>query len=322
MTRRLILLLWLTVLVFSGCAFNDIRLFHSVQPLKEKVLKGKGEAKILMINVESLISEKKKSKGLGFAQRPSMVERIKEELEKAEEDSSIAAVIVKVNSPGGTVTASDILYHELMEFKKRTRVRVVASFTSTATSGGYYVASASDEIVAHPTSVTGSIGVLAMKFNIEALLSKIGVEQETIKSGGKKDIWSPFRPSTPEERRVLQEIIDELYHRFVDVVTDGRKSLSRDDVVKLADGRIFTAEQALQNGLIDRVEYLEDTIEKTKKDLGLKEAKIIAYCRPGGYRGSLYSRSSSFPVNINLLSLSVNDLASFSGIEFMYLWRP
>ena len=314
----------LLFIIFTGCAVVQIPLFPSMQPLEEKVLEGKGEAKILLLDISGVISEKKESKGIGLSQKISLVARIKEELQKAEGDSSIAGMIIKINSPGGSVTATDIIYHELMQYKKQAGVRIVACLTGTATSGAYYVASAADEIVAHPTSVTGNIGVIAMKFNVEKLLSKVGIQEETIKSGEKKDILSPFRPSTSEEKDIIQTIIDTLHERFVNVVSDGRKTvLSKEEIERLADGRIFTADQALKVKLIDRIAYVDNAVEEMKKSLNLSEARLITYHRPGSYKGTIYSGLPDVsPKEINLVAINGDGLSFLSGVQFMYLWRP
>jgi len=295
-----------------------------MQPLQEQVLEGEGQAKILLLDISGVISEKKESEGLGFSKRDSLVAQIKEELQKAEGDSSIVGVIVKINSPGGTVTASDIIYHELMQFKKRAGVRIIACMTGLATSGGYYVASAADEIIAHPTSITGGIGVIAVKLNVDKLLSKIGIEEETIKSGDKKDMWSPLRPSTLEEKEIMQTIINTLHERFVDVVLAGRGSLlSKEEVERLADGRIFTADQALEAKIIDRVGYLDDAVAEMKESLKIEQAKVITFYRPGSYKATIYS-GSPFTSHKEILSFSISgdSLAPLSGVRFMYLWRP
>jgi len=316
--------IFLLFIILTGCAVVQIPLFPSTQPLEEKVLEGKGQAKILLLDISGIISEKKDSKGLGSSQKISLMARIKEELQKAEGDSSIAGMIITINSPGGSVTATDIIYHELMQYKKQAGVRIVACLTGTATSGGYYVASAADEIIAHPTSVTGSIGVIAMKFNVEKFLSKIGIQEETIKSGEKKDIWSPFRPSTPEEKDIIQTIINAFHERFVKVVLAGRRPLlSKEEIEKLADGRIFTADQALEEKLIDRVGYLDNAVEEIKKALKLKEAKVVTYNRPGSYKGTIYSGVPDISrKEINLIAINGDGLATISGVQFMYLWRP
>ena len=314
----------LMFLIVTGCAFVTIPLFPPVQPLQEQVLEGEGQAKILLLDISGIISEKKESKGLGLSKKYSLVAQIKEELQKAQGDSSIVGVIVRINSPGGTVTATDTIYHELMQFKKRAGVRIIACMTGLATSGGYYVASAADEIMAHPTSITGSIGVIATKLNVDKLLSKIGIEEETVKSADKKDIWSPLRPSTPEEKEIIQTIINTLHERFVNVVLAGRKSLlSKEEIERLADGRIFTADQALEVKLIDRVGYLDDAVNEMKESLRIAEAKVITYYRPGSYKATIYSGSPVTPhQEINLIAINADGLASLSGVRFMYLWRP
>jgi protease-4 len=313
-------LLW--ILALGGCAFVHVPLISRPQPLEEKVVDGEGEAKILLLEVAGTISEEKR-RIPGVFEKISMIDEFREALKKAESDKKIAALIIRINSPGGTVTASDILHHEILRFKKKTGKRVVASLMSVAASGGYYVAMAADEVFAHPTTITGSIGVIAVKFNVQELFNKIGVDQETIKSGDKKDIFSPFRPSTPEERKILQEIIDQLNGRFLDVVAEGRKDLSRAAVVKLADGRIYTAQQALGHRLVDRVGYLDDAVEGVKSSLGLRRASVVVYYRPGSYKSTIYSGLSEggSPV-FNLISIDGENLLSSQGVRFLYLWMP
>jgi protease-4 len=314
----------LVVTVFTGCAIVTIPLFPSEKGLQERVLEGEGTAKILLVDISAVISEKEKSKGLGLGTEASLVARIKEELQKAEKDDYLKGIVVKINSPGGTVTATDTIYHELMEFKERTGARIVACVTGLAASGGYYVASAADQIIAHPTSVTGNIGVIALKFNVDQLLSKVGIQQETVKSADKKDIWSPFRPSTPEEKEIIQSVIDTFHDRFVEVVHSGRRSLlSQEEVEKLADGRIFTAEQALAAKLIDKIGYLDDALKSLKGSLDLTQAKVITYCRPGRSKGTIYSGlPQGRDTDINLIAVNGDFLSLIPEVQFMYLWRP
>ncbi|MGE5252781.1 MAG: signal peptide peptidase SppA [Planctomycetaceae bacterium] len=317
-----VLTLLLLLIILGGCAFVYVPLIYRPRPLEEKVVAGEGEAKILLLEVSGIISEEKEGVP-GVLEKLSMIDRFQEALKKAESDKKIAAVIVRINSPGGTVTASDILYHEILRFKKKTGKRVVACLMGVAASGGYYTAMAADEVVAHPTTVTGSIGVIAVKFNVQELFKKIGVGQETIKSGALKDILSPFRPSTPEEKKILQELIDQLYGRFLEVVTAGRKDLARTEVVKLADGRIYTAQQALDRKLVDRIGYLDDAIEGVKSSLHLTHASVIVYYRPGSYKSTIYSglNEGGSPV-FNLISIDGESILSSQGVRFLYLWMP
>jgi len=307
-------------LLYSGCAYINLALISEPGPLQEKVVDGEGDRKILLMDVTGIISEEKRCK-LGLREEISMVDEFRESLKKARGDKKIAGLVIRINSPGGTITASDILRHEILEYKKKTGVRVVACMMDVAASGGYYVATAADEIVAHPTTITGSIGVIVVKFNVQGLFGKIGVDTETIKSGDKKDMLSPFRPATPEEIQVVQTIIDQMNGRFIDVIVEGRKPLPRESVVKLADGRIYTAGQALDLKLIDRVGYLDDALDGIKKSLSLDKASVIMYHRPGTYKGSIYSEAGGNTTVVNILPQDLESLMP-RGMQFMYLWAP
>ena len=318
----LVLLVVLSGLI-NGCAFVNVPLLSPAKPLEEQVLEGEGKKKILLLDVSGVISEREKSGSLLSKGTPSMVDRIREALKKAETDDDVAGVIVKINSPGGTVTASDIIRHDISVFRERRKLPVYACIMGVGASGGYYIATAADQIIAHPTAITGSIGVMLLKFNVEGLLEKVGVREQTIKSGDKKDILSPFRAATPEEQKLVQVIIDQLYVRFLDsVFSRPNNTLSRKELEILADGRIYTAEQALAARLIDKTGYLDDVITDMKKLLGVGQVKIITYYRPGSYKGSIYSETSpdttSFP---GILSL-VGGADFIPESQFMYLWQP
>ena len=322
--KRNALLFVFSLLVLSGCA---VSLLPETKPLEEKEVEGEGKPKILLLDLDGMISFKDETDCLNIKSRPSKVAFIREALLKAEADSDIAGVIVRINSPGGTVTASDTIYHEIVGFKEKRKIPVTAYIMELGTSGGYYVAAASDRIIASPTAITGSIGVIAMKFNVEGLLSKIGVSDETYKSGPKKDFWSPFRPSTAEEKKMFQDIIDKLYARFVGVVYANRKKLlTQEEVKTLADGRILTAGEALELKLIDHVAYLDETIEAMKKALNIEKARVITYVRPKTFKSNIYSEYSEMPQTsprvINLISINGDELSLFSGAQFMYLWNP
>ena len=310
------------IILLSGCVQVDIPLLQPLGELRERTIEGEGRAKLLLMDITGFISEKERSGGL--KEKPSMVAEVREALRKAEKDRDVEGVILRINSPGGTVTASDIILHELLTFKLRRKVPIYACIMGIGTSGGYYIATAADEISAHPTAITGSIGVIVMRFNVEGLMGKIGVSEKTIKSGDKKDLLSPFRPATAEEEKIMQEIIKSLHRRFVEVVLARPGTpLAKAELERLADGRIFTAEQAASAHLIDRVGYLEDTVAAVKKKLNLDKARIIAYYRPGSYRGTIYSGSSlEAPATFNLININADGVDLLSGTEFMYLWEP
>jgi len=308
--------------LLSGCAFVNVSLVAPPRPLDEQVLEGKGANKILILDVSGIISERARSGGMLAKGAPSPVDLTREVLRKAEEDNEIAGVIVRVNSPGGTVTASDIIRHDLAAFRARRQVPVYACIMGVGASGGYYVATAADRIYAHPTAITGSIGVLLMKFNVEGLLNKIGVQEQTVKSGEKKDILSPFRAATPEEQKLVQAVIDELYARFLDaVMARPNNKLSRQELQKLADGRIYTAGQALAAGLIDKTGYLDDVIADLKQQAGLDQARIVTYYRPGSYKGSIYAEGQPGIAEFSGLIGLLERADPLPASSFMYLWR-
>jgi protease-4 len=285
----------LLCLSLSAC-IPEVSLFPKVGPLKETVLEGQGKEKILLIDLSGVISEEPSVEGgSGFGGgvvEPSLVARVKEELQKAEKDDSIRAVVLRINSPGGTVTASDIIYHEVMQFKKKTGKKVIASIGGIGASGGYYIAVAADQIVANPTAITGSIGVIMLHFNVQGLLEKIGVGTEAIKSGPHKDMASPFREISPEDRKILQDKINSMYARFLEVVTQGRKQVDPLQMKTIADGRIYTAEEAKKLNLIDQIGYLDAAIDLAKQEAGLTEAKVVLYRRPHRYANNIYSKTT------------------------------
>ena len=304
-------------LLCQGCAFVSLGLMGPTKPLVEKELEGKGRDKILIIDISGAITSDKPSVLSLEAQPESQVARIKEELDKALEDKKIRAVILRINSPGGAVTACDIIYREIIRFKQKKGVFVAACLMDTAASGGYYIANAADRIIAHPTTVTGSLGVIAMKFNFKGLMDKLGVGEDSVKSGDKKDIFSCWRGMTEEENRIMQGVIDSLYGQFLQVVCEGRKGLSRDEIRALADGRVYTAWQARDNKLIDDIGYLDDVIDLAKNKTGIREARVITYHRPQQYKNNIYSQSS-----INIFGLGQNQMLEHMPVQFMYLWNP
>jgi protease-4 len=305
------------ILLLAGCGVVSIDLTPPVRPLTESTVDGKGADKVLLIDLSGVLAEEPIFTLESRPQVP-LLARVREELEKAEDDDHVKAVVLRINSPGGTVTASDILYHELLRFKTRRKVPVVASILDVGASGGYYVALAADRILVHPTTVTGSIGVLMLTVNASGLLEKIGVSASYVKSGDLKDMGSPFRAIRPEEQALFQDLINRFYGRFVELVALSRK-LDEAKVRSFADGRIYTAREALSLGLVDEVGYLEDAIAAAKSAAGLKEAQVVTYHRPRQYRATIYSTASTSGPTATL-----PDLARMvvSGPRFLYLWWP
>ena len=316
---NLVIVLSLLTLL-SGC-FPNVRIPATAQPLQETQVAGAGADKIVLMDLSGMISEEEK--GSSLVPEPNLVAQIKEELKKAAKDPAVKAVVLRINSPGGTVTASDILHHELENFKKQTGKKVIVSIMDLGASGGYYVAVAGDKIMVHPTTVTGSIGVIMLTVNVQGLLEKIGVTGTAIKSGDKKDMGSPLRPMTEEEKQLFQGIINQMYDRFVSVVAAGRKNMTVDQVRKAADGRVYTAQQALDLGLVDGIGYLDDAIQLARTEAGLSKARVVTYLRPGSYKDNIYSQVPyGAPQTVNLVNLDLRSFVQSGTPRFMYLWSP
>lgn len=311
------------VLVCGGCVKPKITLFPGdAEPLKEYTLQGKGKEKILILSVTGFISDSHRE--LPLYHKSSMVQEVVAQLKKAEKDKQIKAVILKIDSPGGSVTASDMIYHEIVRFKEHSGAKVVAVMMGTAASGGYYVALPADYLFAHPTTVTGSIGVIFLRPNVSGLMEKVGLEVAVNKSGRNKDIGSPFRNATEEEQQIMQNLIDDLAARFLTLVGRHRQ-LSDEARAVIASAGIYTAEEALRLGLIDQIGYVDDALQKTIKLAGLPEdARIIVYRRAKYPDDNLYNTFSGRPETpeINLLNLGLAEALPPLRSGFYYLWLP
>ena len=226
-------------------------------------------------------------------------DNIKELLNEAKSDAS-KALIIQIDSPGGAVEPTQEIYNNIQQFKEETGKKVYISMRSEAASGGYYIACAGDKIVAMPTTLTGSIGVIMRLTNYQGLLEKIGLKETVIKSGTYKDIGSPTRDVTEKEQEMLQEIIDETYAQFFDTVSKAR-NIPLDDLKNIAQGQIYTGLQAKKLGLVDDLGDLQDTIEIIKKDLNIQGTPIIIIHETKQSILSLLNFKSNIP-ELNLLN--------------------
>ncbi len=199
-----------------------------------------------------------------------------EELQQYNEDERVKAIILRIDSPGGGVGPSQEIYREIQKIRSSKRKKIITSMGSVAASGGYYVASASDLIIANPGTITGSIGVLMEFTNIEELFKKIGIKGVVLKSGEHKDIGSPFREMTPEEKKLIQSVIDNVHQQFIQAVMEGR-NLERSKVIEVADGRILTGEQAKKLGLVDQLGNLQDAIDTAARMAGIEGKPVVLY---------------------------------------------
>jgi protease-4 len=195
-----------------------------------------------------------------------------DEIREYVKDSSIKAIVMRIDSPGGAVAPAQEIYEEVK--KAASKKRVLVSMGSVAASGGYYIASPATRIIANPGTLTGSIGVIMEIPNVEGLMNKLGIKTEVVKSGRHKDIASIFRGIKKEEREILQEVMDNVHEQFIKAVAEGRR-MHIDDVRKIADGRVYTGEQALKLGLVDELGNLEDVIQTAAKLSGIKGEPVV-----------------------------------------------
>jgi len=290
------------------------------EELKEFAIRGKGADKILVAPIRGFISGE--SGGGLLRDKPSVLQEAVSRLDKARKDPAVKAVLLQIDSPGGTVTDSDILYHEIRAFREETGKTVIAQIMDVGASGGYYAALSADAILAHPTSITGSVGVIFITPKIRGLMDKIGVDAEVAKSGSLKDIGSPFRASTEKEREILQSMIDEMAGRFQQIAKD-RRGLSEAAMKTIGTGNIFTGEQALELGLVDKVGYLEDALALAREKAKIpKDAKVVVYRREEYKNDNLYNTMSAGTGGGKLVDFG--PAASLASMKpgFYYLWSP
>lgn len=290
----------------------------TVQP-GPKDAKGAG-GKIAIVELEGMILNART--GGMFAAQENPVNRFAEALTRAADDDEVKAVVLRINSPGGGVSASDTLYEEVKRFRAKTNKPVIASVQDIGASGAYYVACASDAIVVTPTSIVGSIGVIFETFNVSGAMAKLGVSSDAIKSATNKDAGSPFRPMTADERAIFQNMIDTYYARFKGIVL-ARKGghIPADKTGITFDGRVFTGDDAVALGLADRTGQLRDALDLARTMANVPRAKAVMYRLPFSEQGSIYAASPVPPAQANTYTIKVPAMADLPP-GFYYLWQP
>lgn len=251
----------------------------------EKIIQGAAKDKIAIINIKGVIEPESASATTGLT-----AESVHEMIVQAKNDSDVKALIIDINSPGGGMVASDKIYRDLINFPKP----IIALYSGElAASGGLYISMAADYIISHPDTLTGSIGVITEAYDVSELLNKYGIKVNTIKSGKYKDIGTYSRSMTEEETKMLQEIIDESYQVFVNIVAKSRK-LSVDKIKEFADGRVFTGRKAKNLKLVDELGNMDSAITKAKKLANLFDAQVVEYEPPFSFSSLLNLFSSKF----------------------------
>jgi len=295
-------------LVLFLALIGGIALFAATQKgvyAEEVLLAGPRSTKIAVIPLQGII-DGQQAKDLSY------------QLKMAESDKRVKGVIIRVDSPGGTISGSDQINNAIRKFRDETGKPTIAFMEGVAASGGYYTSVACEQIVAEPTTITGSIGVMFGHFVLEKLLEeKLGIQPVIITSGKKKGWPSMFAAFTDEQREYIQEkLITPAYKRFVQIVDDGRATLTLSEVEGLADGSIFGAQEALEAKLIDKVGYFEEAVELTKSLAGIEKAQVVQYRKPFSFARFLTYQSSA----LGGLKLDRTTLYEMSTPQVLYLW--
>jgi protease-4 len=316
----------------AGCLPNRIvlDLAPSDGELQERPVLADGETgatgpKVALIDVTGLISYE--AGGAIIAGRGNAVDDLVARLDKARKDPQVRAVILRINSPGGTVAATETMYLEVMRFRKETSKPVVVSMAEVAASGGYYLSLAADKVYAQESTITGSIGVIIQTFNLSKGMSMIGLEARAVTSGPNKDMGNPFEPPEESQYELLQGIVDDFYEGFQSRVAERRTDMPADWRTSVADGRVFTGRQALAVGLVDANGDLHDAFEAAKELASIPKARLVKYHTEGREPASAYANAGSplpgadaagsgVHVSLNL----AESLLPRAG--FYYLWLP
>ncbi|MEN6307528.1 MAG: signal peptide peptidase SppA [Anaerohalosphaeraceae bacterium] len=270
--------------------------------IENTLVKGSASKKIAVVNLVGVIES-------------SSSEEIRLLSDAIAQDNTIHAIILRISSPGGTVSASDQIHYYITKLRQKTGLPVLAFMQSIAASGGYYSAVACNSIMAEPTTITGSIGVIMNHIVIKDLLEqKLGIQPQVLKSGQRKDWPSMFSEMTEEQKQYLNEkLIGPAYERFVSLVCQGRQNLTPDQVRALADGSIYTAEEAKFKGLIDEIGYFEDAVSMAEQMAGISNARVVEFERQSSWMDMLGAESRKSVIDTKLLE-------KLAIPQLMYLW--
>ena len=322
--------------LIAGCGQRTVRidLIPTSDPMQPQVIAGDSGVftsdKIALVDVSGMISNHRSGGLLSAGSNP--VSDFRETLDAIAKDNSVKAVVLRINSPGGTVTASDMMYKDLLDFKAKTHKPVVTAMLDVCASGGYYLSCGSDYRIAYPTTITGSIGVIFESVNFTGTMHKIGLTSEAVKSGPNKDMASPFKAAdapdkalTANDRELVQKMIDDFYAGFKGIVKASPNKIADKDWAMVTDGRVITGKDAAPLGLIDQVGTLDDALAKAKQLGHVEKAKIVTYARTGEYKGSAYAKSpvaqGGTQVNMLNVNLDTADLMQASSSQFLYMWK-
>jgi len=303
-----------SISILANIYFFLIRGIFSTSGPTEITLREGGSDKVSIVPIHGVIND-------------GMVAQVKEWIKKIEKDRDVKAIVLDVDSPGGTITASDEIYHRFEELKKSRNLTIVASMGGVGASGAYYISCAADEIFAQRTTLTGSIGVVRPNYNFSELAQKWGVRDtsQTSPPNGYKQAGSPLRPETERDKAYWQALIDQAYAQFVSIVKNARKGRLTGDETQLFDGRVFTAPDAQKSGLVDQIGYLDDATDWVSKHAGLSNPTVVKFQRRATWMDLLLSKADDAPPaargNVNLnITIDSSLIHELTTPRLEYLW--
>ncbi|MHC4831953.1 MAG: signal peptide peptidase SppA [Planctomycetota bacterium] len=311
--------LLMNLALISGSVKGSSKAKKPKGDLQEEWVDGEGDKKIALIEVTGVIAEDMGG-GSPFSGSTRTVTYVRNRLDQAADDEDIAAVILRIESPGGTVSASDQIWKEIVDFKAATNRPVIVSMGALCASGGYYISAPADHIIAEPTTTTGSIGVIMSSFNLSGLLKRFDVEAITLKAGDHKDLLNAYEPIRESDRAILQGLIDESYERFVTLISEGR-GMDLAAVKALADGRVYSANQAEANGLVDQIGYIDDAYAKARELASAPDATVIRFKRESSFFDALTGRAQGAGGGGIQIVLDPQAIRWAETPRLMYLWR-
>ena len=310
----------------DGDMTTSMKTDNAASRLSKITVSGSSQAcgRIAVVDVDGLLVDRNRSGFGSLGENP--VALFREKLRAIADDASISAVVLRINSPGGGVTASDVMAHELIRLKQKRQLPIVACLMSVGAGGGYYLATHADAIVAHPTSVVGGIGVILNLYNMEDTMGQFNVLSMSIKSGEKIDTGSPEREMRADEKELLQQMADSFHQRFIDQVLRSRGNASLGDetfVDEIFDGRVLTGTRAAECALVDQIGYVDDAINTARAMAGLgDDASVVMLRRDNDRAYTVLDVSPNEPLQASLLPFKLPGLDRASLPTFMYLWQP
>jgi protease-4 len=294
---------------------------NAVSPVAARLLQGQtqcSDCRIALIDVDGVLLNKNVQVLMNNGENPVSIFR--EKLDAAAADPKVCALVLRINSPGGGVTACDMMRRDLLDFRQRKPIPVVACLMDVSAGGAYFLATACDQIVAHPTTITGGLGVVLNLYNLQDTLAQFNVQSETIKAGEKTDLGTPLKSLTPEDKAVLQRIADEFAYRFQETIMIAR-GLSMPASAHLFSGQVYSAPQARQMGLVDDLGYLDDAVNLARQMAGV-EASVVMYRRDNDRAFTPYDITPNLPIQNSIIPLSMPGLDRNHLPTFLYMWQP